>query len=271
MARKKTKPRKTKSFSTKRFILNCSPSVRPEDDWTFEDAIESGVVSVSASPPEHKDLRADWWEIDNQGKTGACVGFATAYGVLRWHYVSSGRLPKSQKPSARFIWMANKETDGITSYPTTFIETTGTQTKLALNVARKYGCVTDEELPMSGKLSMLSRAAFYAKASPFRISSFHSLGRDLDKWRSWIANQGPILTRLSVDRTWDRATATDGHLERYMPNTIRGGHAVCLVGYTKKHFIVRNSWGTGWGDDGFAYASDSYAKEAFTEAYGAVL
>ena len=271
MASKKSRLRNTSSFSTKRFILNCSPSASPEDDWTFEDAIAAGVVSLAASLPTKKDLRASWWKIDNQGSTGACVGFATAYGVLRWHYVTVGRLAKSQKPSARFIWMANKETDEITSYPTTFIETAGTQTKLALNVARKYGCVTDTDLPMSGKLSKLSSAAFYAKAAPFRISSYHNLGRDLEKWRAWIANQGPILTRLGVDRTWDRATTTGGHLAQYMPNTVRGGHAVCLVGYTKTYFIVRNSWGTGWGDGGFAYASDAYAKDAFTEAYGAVL
>jgi C1A family cysteine protease len=43
------------------------------------------------------------------------------------------------------------------------------------------------------------------------------------------------------------------------------------VGYRAGVFIVRNSWGTGWGDKGFAYASDAYAKEAFTEAYGVVL
>jgi len=43
------------------------------------------------------------------------------------------------------------------------------------------------------------------------------------------------------------------------PNTKRekllGGHAVLLVGYnkTKKVFIVRNSWGTNWGDNGYFY------------------
>lgn len=124
---------------------------------------------------------------------------------------------------------------------------------------------------MTGRLSLLSRAAFYAKASAFRISSFHNLGRNLDDWRAWIAHQGPILTRLGVDRTWDRATATDGHLAEYRPDTVRGGHAVCLVGYTPDHFIVRNSWGVGWGDRGFAYASEAYTAQAFTEAYGAVL
>jgi C1A family cysteine protease len=43
---------------------------------------------------------------------------------------------------------------------------------------------------------------------------------------------------------------------------------VALVGYRAGAFIVRNSWGTGWGDKGFAYASLAYAQDAFTEAYG---
>lgn len=277
--KKKNKSKSAKRFNARQFVLNCSPSVKPEDDWTFEDAIDAGVIDVSASLPVSKDLRAKWWKIDHQGSTGACVGFATAYGVLRWHYVKAGllKIPKKpsyqnqEKPSARFIWMANKETDEITSYPTTFIETAGTQTKLALNVARKYGCVTEAELPFTGKLSMLSSAAFYAKAASFRISSYHNLGRNLDIWRTWLAFHGPILTRLGVDRTWDNASLTGGHLDVYKPNTVRGGHAVCLVGYTKKFFIVRNSWGDAWGDGGFAYASESYAQNAFTEAYGTVL
>ena len=269
MARKKLA--KKKNFNIKPFILNCVPSARQEDDWTFEDAIDSKVVDLAETVPDSKDLREDWWEINNQGKTGACVGFATACGVLRWHYFKAKKIQKTDLPSARFIWMANKETDDITAYPTTFLETAGTQTKLALNVARKYGCVLEEDLPMSGQLSTMSRAAFYTKAAKLRISSYHNIGTNIDDWRRWLAFQGPILTRVGVDRIWDRATLTKGHLDKYLPDTVRGGHAVCLVGYTNDYFIVRNSWGKEWGDGGFAYASDNYAEAAFPEAYGAVL
>ena len=51
-------------------------------------------------------------------------------------------------------------------------------------------------------------------------------------------------------------------------------HVMVLAGYTRETgtgdtlWILKNSWGTGWGDKGFAYASLAYAKEAFTEAYG---
>lgn len=31
----------------------------------------------------------------------------------------------------------------------------------------------------------------------------------------------------------------------------QGGHAMCIVGYTKEGFILRNSWGRNWGDNGY--------------------
>ncbi len=263
--------RSRRAPTVRRFVLNCIASTGTETDWTFADAVAAGAVTVGSRRPPSKDLRADWWRVRNQGATGACVGFATADGVLRWHYVAAELTSRTERPSPRFIWMANKETDEITSYPSTFLETAGTQTKLALRVARSYGSVLEADLPMTGRLSRLEPAAFYTKAARYRIASYHNLGRDLDEWRRWIAFQGPILVRLNVDRTWDRATASHGALDEYLPDTVRGGHAVCLVGYTPDHFIVRNSWGRRWGDGGFAYASDAYASQAFTEAYGAVL
>ena len=54
---------------------------------------------------------------------------------------------------------------------------------------------------------------------------------------------------------------------------MRGGHAVCIVGYRSDgRFIVRNSWGTGWGDHGFGYLAPSYISAAFfDESYGITL
>ena len=139
MAKRKSKRKSKRGVDVRKFILNCKsvPSAKAETDWCFEDALASDAISILPKIPRSKDLREPWWKIDNQGRTGACVGFATAYGVLRWHYVKKGLISKSinNRPSARFIWMADKETDEITSFPTTFIEKAGTQTKLALRVA----------------------------------------------------------------------------------------------------------------------------------------
>jgi C1A family cysteine protease len=111
---------------------------------------------------------------------------------------------------------------------------------------------------------------FYVNAAKLKIASYFNLGTDLNNWKTWLATKGPIITRLDVDATWDNATATKGMLDIYQPKTTRGGHCVALVGYGYKddRFIVRNSWGTIWGDKGFGYASKAYAQAAFTEAYG---
>jgi hypothetical protein len=132
--------------------------------------------------------------------------------------------------------------------------------------------VSDAVLPFStGQLYPQDRNTFYAIAAQLKISSYFNLGLDLAKWRSWLAGNGPILTRLNVDATWDNADVTHGNLDVYQPQTTRGGHAVALVGFTPDRFIVRNSWGTGWGDQGYAYASLAYAQAAFLEAYGVVV
>jgi hypothetical protein len=253
-------------------ILNCIPSTGTDSDFLFRHATQSGVLAAGqrAIPPA-RDLREAWWDVGDQGATGACVGWASAEGVLRWHFVKAGRLAQGAHLSPRFIWMAAKETDQYTALPTTFIDSDGTFLKAALDVARKWGAVDNTVLPFEGALYAGEVATFYAISTQLKIASYFNLGTDLSAWRHWLAQKGPILTRLEVDKTWDDATSTGGKMATYRPRTARGGHAVAIVGYTRTGFIVRNSWGTGWGDKGFGYPTDAYAAKAFTEAYGVTL
>ena len=263
-------------------ILNCLPSPKRESDWSEATAYNSGILAA-APVPQAKDLRdPSWWTVGNQEKTGACVGWATADSVIRWHLATANKIRKDadERLSPRYIWMAAKETDEFTTRPTSFIESDGTSLKAALDIARKYGVVLDSVLPfVGGTLYGDTVEVFYAVASQLRISGYFSLRPEivlpgmkssvLGKWRKWLAMSGPILTRLDVDDTWD-GIGSDGKLVTYHAETARGGHAVALVGYDKDHFIVRNSWGADWGHGGFAYASNNYAFAAFTEAYGVV-
>ena len=268
----KAKPRPKAKRAPKRQpkrILNCIPSQEREDDWRIDTAEDAGVVASAPRIPVRKDLRAFWWRVQDQGSTGSCVGWACADAVLRWHFVKTNRIGRNELLSPRFQWLAAKETDEFSSRPTTFVEAEGTSLKAALDVSRKFGAVKDTVLPFATGVPYRGDAkTFYAIAAQLKITMYFNLGRNIESWRVWLATKGPILTRLNVDSTWEKATATKGALDVYKPKTARGGHAVALVGYTPDSFIVRNSWGTGWGDRGFAYASLPYAQEAFTEAYG---
>jgi Papain family cysteine protease len=253
-------------------ILNCVPSKETNLDWKLVNAIDSNVLTA-APIPLNVDLRdPQWWKINNQEDTGSCVGWATADSVLRWHLVNNNIIQNDELLSVRFQWMAAKETDEFKDRATTFLESSGTSLKAALDIVRKYGAVKETVLPFNGILSKLDENTFYSLASKLKIKSYFNLAENGNKlnFRNWIANQGPILVRLDVDANFMNC-GSDGILNIYDANSGLGGHAVALVGYTQDHFIIRNSWGKDWGDHGFAYASNNYTLQAFTEGYGIII
>jgi hypothetical protein len=255
-----------------RRILNVLPSHKTEDDWGIDIAIASGAVTKVSPLPRAVDLRADWWTVGDQGETGACVGWAAADGVLRYHLVNARKLRKDQRLSPRFTWMASKETDSVTTRPETFIEKAGTSLKAALDVCRRYGAVLDTMLPFRVDHLMYTgdEDHFYSAAAQRKVAAYYNLGRSFRSWRTWLASHGPVLAAVGVDESWHRAHRTGGRLDRYRPSTVEGGHAVCVVGYRPDgRFVVRNSWGPGFGDHGFAYPTESWVKAAFLpESYG---
>lgn len=252
-------------------IVNVIPSTDTQEDWTLNTALGAGLLAAPAALPPSVDLRAAWWKVGDQGSTGACVGWGTAEGVLRWHFVKANRISQTTNLSPRFIWMAAKETDEFMNRPTTFIETDGTSLKAALDISRKFGVVKNTVLPFaSGKLYKGDANTFYAIAAQLKIASYFNLFKNFVQWRTWLATTGPILVGLNVDTTWDNATSTQGNLDTFKPATVRGGHCVAVVGYKADgRFIIRNSWNTTWGDNGFGYATEAYIQAAFfNEAYG---
>lgn len=264
--------RATSSATPDRFICNLMPSKETERDWSFGDSLEAGALAAPAVPPPSVDLREDWWGINDQESTGSCVGWATADGLLRWTLVNSGRLAKDELLSPRFIWMASKETDAFTTRPQTFVEEAGTSLKAAVDVARKYGAALMEDVPFHITTTMYagSENSLYARCARLKIASYFNLKRDLRHWKNWLAGNGPILAGLQVDASWSDAPPDGMAITEFKPETVRGGHAVCIVGYREDGaFIVRNSWGTTWGDKGFGYLAPEYVEAAFfEEAYG---
>jgi hypothetical protein len=87
--------------------------------------------------------------------------------------------------------------------------------------------------------------------------------------KSWISTIGPIITFLEVDPNFDNNNFIASEVYYAPPNdTNEGGHFVLIVGYNDDlgAWIIRNSWGTGWGNNGYALLgygqlqTDVYAK-----------
>lgn len=270
MAKGKT----TTNFANR--ILNIVPSRNTQEDWHFDNAVQAEAIGAPpAALPASVDLRAAWWEVGDQESTGSCVGWASTDGVARYHFRKANRLGPNERLSPRFTWMASKETDQFVTRPETMIEGAGTSLKAAVDILRKYGAIPEGLLPFHINTNLYGgdEDTFYATAATRKIASYFNLQKNLPNWRNWLATKGPLLVALTVDRTWDKAKDTNGKLDAYQPNTARGGHAVAVVGYRADgRFIIRNSWGTTWGDKGFGYASEAYINAAFwPESYGITL
>jgi len=89
--------------------------------------------------------------------------------------------------------------------------------------------------------------------------------------KKWIDTVGPLVTWFEV---WTDFFSYGGgvyHKQDMIgttPNKVEGGHYMLVVGYNDKEkcWIVKNSWGTNWGENGYARIGygetgiDSYAK-----------
>lgn len=278
-AAKKSSAKKTttrvKRADFEHFICNVVPSKGTENDWQLTDSIAAGSIGAPAALPASVDLRAAWWKINSQENTGSCVGWALADGVARRQMTQVGKITQTQLLSPRYVWMASKETDTITTRPGSFIEGAGTTLKASVDVARNYGLALMDELPFHIQTTMFTgnENTFFASCAQRKISAYFNLKKNLSSWKTWLASTGPILAAFNVDSSWDNAKSTGGNIDTFKPNTVRGGHAVCIVGYrTDGRFIVRNSWGTGWGVGGFGYLHPNYIAAAFfDESYGITL
>lgn len=250
-------------------VFNVLPSKNQDKDWSHE------LVRPDGAPPTippSVDLRATWWPCGNQGSTGSCVGWAVAEGVCRYHFTKAGKLTPGVGLSWRQVWMSSKEED-VLWRPAAHIDSWGTYIKDALDIPRKYGVVDLLTWTSSAKTFTGSYDRFYAEAAKRKIASYFSVGGwNPSGWREWLSTQGPLVVRLDVDTQFRNVTyGQTTPLDNFIPYS-GAGHAVCLVGYRDDGtFIVRNSWGSTWGDKGHVYVTERYAAAAFDEAYGVTL
>src|SRR5215210_3229275 len=89
-------------------ILNVRPSPGREEDHTPAAAEAAGHLRA-VDPPAQMDLRAPWYAVGDQGRTGSCVGWALADSVMWRQLVRKGRLAEEDRLSPRYLSMAAKE------------------------------------------------------------------------------------------------------------------------------------------------------------------
>lgn len=195
-------------------------------------------------------LGSNWVSpILDQGNCGSCVAFA-AIGALETQYkIASGFAAFNVKLSPQHLFSCG---GGACDY--------GWMPATAAGFLQSHGVPEEACSPYisgaTGKDVACSASCSDASRRSLRITGYSTPTRsvqDLNSVKQALQN-GPLVTTLEVYADF---MAYSSGVYKHVQGDIQGGHAVSIVGYddNSRSFIIRNSWGQSWGENGFAHVS----------------
>jgi len=213
-------------------------------DYTYKPAKLDSVPAVT-------DLRQWCSAIDDQGQLGSCTGQGTA-GCIE--YMDRRYHNKQTEISRLFIYYYERLIEGTVN------SDSGAQIRDAIKATSTYGAPLESLWPYNiSKFKMPPATAAVQDAANRKVTLYENIPNgDYQSCINAIAAGYPVIIGFDVYSSFESQTVAQTGIMPY-PNVksekLLGGHCVLLVGYdnTKNTFIVRNSWGTSWGDKGYFY------------------
>lgn len=212
---------------------------------------------VNKALPAKVDLRKQLTDIEMQGGTNSCVANAVAGA---YEYLMKQHLGDDAYDISRLFIYYNarylEETEEITD--------DGAYVSLAIESLKEYGACSEETWEFEEEIvdDEPSEEA-YEEAKGFLVEEVEHIPLELDAWKSALAEGYPIIFGISTFKSFDshrKPGLVPTPTKKEVAREEHGGHAMLCVGYSDKDevFIVRNSWGTDWGDKGYCYISYKY-------------
>ena len=210
--------------------------------------------------PSKVDLRKQCPKVYDQGQIGSCTANAIAAAI-------EFDLLKQSKPdfvpSRLFIYYNERAMEH------TVATDSGAQIRDGVKSVNHLGVCPEPEWPYvatpadpntnvwppGAKPAQKPTPNCYTDALNHQALNYQSVSRDLAQFRGCLAAGYPFVLGFTVYSAFESSqVAQSGVLN--MPTSaeqVLGGHAVLAVGYddAAQRFIIRNSWGTGWGLKGY--------------------
>lgn len=184
----------------------------------------------------------------NQGSVGSCTAHALAGAVEILH--THQNLP-ALLPDRMAIYWHERAAEG------TIMEDAGAL--LADGVATlRRGYAPEVQYISTWSQEWVTPPADLPHDAP-RLVNSDPLAIDTGQVMYAIAAGFPVVVGVQIPRSWEDPSGDTLPLPG-APSI--GGHAVCLVGYNREGdrvvFRLRNSWGTEWASNGYAWMPSEY-------------
>jgi fibronectin type 3 domain-containing protein len=241
-------------------------------DSSFDAASEFRSASVDF--PASFDLTAEMPPVRDQGVLASSTAFAIGDGAfaheLNRLYAASGWDIASSlnKVSPKYLYVEGGIAGGL---PQPSCPDSGRTLSAVFTFLRDSGVAADLHAPYQSPFCNddWSTAAL-ADAPLLKIFSFASLASQtsttINGIKSILTTQRPVVIGLQFDQAF--VDYQPGDVWDFVGPAL-GGQALVVVGYddAKQAFKVRNSWGTAWGEDGYAFLN----YRIFSSVTGAAL
>jgi C1A family cysteine protease len=202
--------------------------------------------SMNALPPS-ADLRAGCPAVYDQGDLGSCTANAIG-GAIEFDQMKQ-KLPSST-PSRLFIYYNEREIEGSID------SDCGAQIRDGIKTVASDGACPEIMWPyVEENFATPPPEQCYRYARLHPAVQYDRVMQDAGHLRACLAAGYPFVFGFTVYESFESdAVARSGMVGMPLATeTEVGGHAVLAVGYNDsvQRFLVRNSWGSGWGVGGY--------------------
>jgi len=226
---------------------------------TKVDIIED--IEIPDDLPVAYDLSEFMPPVRSQGGQGSCVSWATAYYLKSYQEkVQFGYDYRSFEDvmSPAFVYNQTKANPNCGS---------GSAVTDALEILKTQGVSTWQDFPYSDQICVtLPPEDLLEKAGQHKIKDYFSVEVSLTNtdpnftqinlMKTLLSQNNPIVLSMNIKRlNFENATQCIATSFNESSDPFGCGHVVLIVGYsdTLNAFKFVNSWGTGWGDEGYCW------------------
>jgi C1A family cysteine protease len=218
-----------------------------ERDYSYE------KISKAITVPTSVNLTKLCSPIEDQGELGSC----TANGIVgALEYLENVEKKSFADLSRLFLYYNERVIEG------TVRQDSGAMIRDGIKSCATQGVCPESDWPYNiAKFKSKPTKKCYTEAVQYEILSYHRINT-LNDMINCLAQGFPFVFGCEVYESFESDTvAKTGTVP--MPShseQLLGGHCMLAVGYNQstKRFIVRNSWGTGWGNKGYCTMPFAY-------------
>jgi len=188
--------------------------------------------------------------VKNQGGCGSCWAFSAAESVESHYQIASGKL-LTLAPQTYVNCVQNPQSCGGTG------GCQGATMELAFNFTVQEGIALESDMPYTARDQSCPSFKAAVKAAGYVKNPVN----DAAAFETALATKGPMSVTVAAGSWQLYGGGIFQGCSKGQDETL--DHGVQAVGYTKDYWIVRNSWGPGWGEKGYIRLSRASDAQTF--------